>query len=50
MRKSDDLYEVFCAVLYLVKEGCTWRAMVFYVDTATDRVTSILLEHMNALV
>ena len=48
--RKYDLYEVFCAVLYLVKEGCTWRAMVFYVDTATDRVTSILLEHMNALV
>ena len=20
-----DLYDIFCAVLYLVKEGCTWR-------------------------
>jgi len=22
-----DLYEIFCAVLYIVKEGCTWRAL-----------------------
>jgi len=21
-----DLYDIFCAVLYVVKEGCTWRA------------------------
>ena len=21
-----DLYDIFCAVLYLLKEGCTWRA------------------------
>ena len=25
--RKYDLYEVFCAVLYLVKEGCTWRAI-----------------------
>ena len=22
-----DLYDTFCAVLYLLKEGCTWRAI-----------------------
>ena len=22
-----DLYEVFCAVLYLLKTGCQWRAL-----------------------
>ena len=22
-----DLYDLFCAVLYLLKEGCTWRAI-----------------------
>lgn len=22
-----DLYEIFCAVLYIVKNGCTWRAL-----------------------
>ena len=22
-----DLYEIFCAILYLIKEGCTWRAI-----------------------
>ncbi|GHU56640.1 hypothetical protein AGMMS49975_20330 [Clostridia bacterium] len=22
-----DLYEIFCAVLYVVKNGCTWRAL-----------------------
>ena len=22
-----DLYDIFCAVLYLLKEGCTWRAI-----------------------
>lgn len=22
-----DLYDIFCAVLYLLKEGCTWRTI-----------------------
>jgi transposase len=22
-----DLYDVFCAILYLLKNGCTWRAI-----------------------
>ena len=22
-----DLYDIFCAVLYILKEGCTWRAI-----------------------
>ena len=22
-----DLYDVFCAILYLIKEGCTWRGI-----------------------
>ena len=22
-----DLYDIFCAVLYLLKEGCTWRGI-----------------------
>lgn len=22
-----DLYDIFCAVLYLLQEGCTWRAI-----------------------
>lgn len=22
-----DLYDIFCAILYLLKEGCTWRAI-----------------------
>lgn len=22
-----DLYDIFCAVLYLIKEGCSWRAL-----------------------
>jgi len=25
--RKYDLYDIFCAVLYLVKEGCTWRAI-----------------------
>jgi len=25
--RKYDLYDVFCAVLYLIKEGCTWRAI-----------------------
>lgn len=25
--RKIDLYEVFCAVLYLLKNGCTWRAL-----------------------
>ena len=23
----EGLYDIFCAILYLVKEGCTWRAI-----------------------
>ena len=23
-----DLYDIFCAALYLLKEGCTWRAIL----------------------
>jgi len=25
--RTLDLYEVFCAVLYLLKTGCQWRAL-----------------------
>lgn len=25
--RSVDLYEVFCAVLYLLRTGCQWRAL-----------------------
>jgi len=25
--RDVDLYEIMCAVLYIVKEGCTWRAL-----------------------
>ena len=25
--RSYDLYDIFCAVLYLLKEGCTWRGL-----------------------
>ena len=25
--RTYDLYDVFCAVLYVLKEGCTWRAL-----------------------
>lgn len=25
--RKYDLYDVFCAVLYLLKEGCSWRAL-----------------------
>jgi transposase len=25
--REVDLYEIFCGVLYIVKEGCTWRAL-----------------------
>ena len=25
--RKIDLYEIFCAVLYLLKNGCTWRAL-----------------------
>lgn len=25
--RKYDLYDIFCAVLYLLKEGCTWRAL-----------------------
>ena len=25
--RDYDLYDIFCAVLYLLKEGCTWRGL-----------------------
>jgi transposase len=25
--RKYDLYDIFCAVLYVLKEGCTWRAL-----------------------
>jgi transposase len=25
--RKVDLYEVFCALLYILKNGCTWRAL-----------------------
>lgn len=25
--RTYDLYEVFCAVLYVLKSGCSWRAV-----------------------
>lgn len=25
--RKYELYDIFCAVLYLMKEGCTWRAL-----------------------
>ena len=25
--RTVDLYEIFCAVLYVLKNGCTWRAL-----------------------
>ena len=25
--RKYDIYDLFCAVLYLLKEGCTWRAI-----------------------
>ena len=25
--RTYELYDIFCAILYLVKEGCTWRAI-----------------------
>ena len=25
--RTYDLYDIFCAILYILKEGCTWRAI-----------------------
>ena len=25
--RKYELYDVFCAILYVLKEGCTWRAL-----------------------
>ena len=25
--RKYDLYDIFCAILYLIKEGCSWRAI-----------------------
>jgi len=25
--RTYDLYDIYCAVLYIAKEGCTWRAL-----------------------
>lgn len=27
--RKYDLYDIFCAILYLLKEGCTWRAILY---------------------
>lgn len=26
-RRVVDLYDIFCAILYLLREGCRWRAL-----------------------
>ena len=26
--RKYDLYDVFCTVLYFIREGCTWRAIL----------------------
>lgn len=28
--RSIDLYDVFCAILYLLKSGCQWRSCYHY--------------------
>jgi transposase len=25
--RKYDLYDIFCAILYVLKEGCTWRGL-----------------------
>ena len=25
--RKMDLYDIFCAILYVMKQGCTWRAI-----------------------
>jgi transposase len=25
--RKYDLYDIFCIILYIVKEGCTWRGL-----------------------
>ena len=25
--RKKDLYDIFCAILYLLKNGCTWRGL-----------------------
>jgi transposase len=25
--RTYDLYDIFCAILYVLKEGCTWRGL-----------------------
>jgi len=25
--RSYDLYDIFCALIYVIKEGCTWRGL-----------------------
>jgi transposase len=27
MPRKHDLYDIFCALVYVVKEGCTWRGL-----------------------
>jgi len=33
-----DLYEIFCAVLYVLKTGCQWRSVYFYFQIWNERV------------
>jgi transposase len=45
--RKADLYDIFCAILYLLKSGCTWRALPgdfpgwntvrYYFDLCTKR-------------
>jgi transposase len=61
--RKYDLYDVFCAILYMLKEGCSWRAIPhdfgkwenirFYYDiwsTPDDDGVSLLDKIMRKLV
>ena len=58
--REIDLYEVFCAILYLLKNACTWRALphdfpswkiVYYyhtVWTKKDETGTSVLDYVQA--
>jgi transposase len=37
--RTYDLYDIFCAILYVLKEGCTWRGLPHVFQNGTSFTT-----------